>query len=250
MKTLGIIPARFASTRFPGKPLVDILGKSMIRRVYEQVGKAEKIEEVIVATDDKRIFDHVRSFGGAVLMTSPAHRSGTDRCAEVLRQLVSDADAASQYLVVNIQGDEPLIHPGQINQLVALMQENNAFSIGTLVRSLSDSTLAHNPDVVKVVKTKEGKALYFSRSLIPFIRGDRLSTTSFFRHLGLYAYRGDVLLKIAGLPPGMLEQQESLEQLRWLEYGYTIGVAETSFEAHGVDRPEDIRRIIKLLENH
>jgi 3-deoxy-manno-octulosonate cytidylyltransferase (CMP-KDO synthetase) len=250
MKTLGIIPARFASTRFPGKPLVDILGKSMIQRVYEQVQKAERIQKVVVATDDERIFRHVNEFGGEVIMTASDHRSGTDRCAEVLRQLSNERNSAEDYLVVNIQGDEPLIHPGQIDQLVQLMQENDSFSIGTLVKSVSDQKLAENPDVVKVVKTREGKALYFSRSPIPYIRGERLNTTVFFRHLGLYAYWGNVLLEIADLPAGMLEQQESLEQLRWLENDYTIGVVETSFEAHGVDRPEDVRRIIELLEKN
>ena len=244
MRTLGVIPARYASTRFPGKPLVSIAGKSMIQRVYEQASKATQIETCIVATDDKRIFDHVSAFGGQVAMTRLDHKSGTDRCAEVAA-IFADFD-----LVINIQGDEPFVNPTQIDQLVLSLKNNSAAEIATLAKQIQAHEELFNPNVVKVVFNKRNEALYFSRSTIPYLRGQDqeqwLSKGRFFKHLGLYGYRRSVLLAIAKLLPGRLEQLESLEQLRWLEEGYRIRIEETKVETIGIDSPEDLERTLKL----
>ena len=242
MKVLGVIPARYASSRFPGKPLVDIQGKTMIQRVYEQAMKAKSLSKVIVATDDERIFNHVKSFKGEVMMTSDVHQSGTDRCAEVINQLSSEAFDA----VVNIQGDEPFINPSQIDSVVEVLKKEQ-FMIATLVKRVHTEGVIHNPNIVKAVFSSEGKALYFSRSPIPYLRNiptdEWLSKGEFYKHIGLYAYKSSVLKEIALLPPSRLEQLESLEQLRWLENGYAIGIAETDLETIGIDTPEDLLKV-------
>lgn len=243
MKIIGIIPARYGSTRFPGKPLADINGKSMIRRVYEQAKKATTLSDVIVATDDARIFDHVKGFGGNVRMTSSAHQSGTSRCLEVVGQFKEDKPD----VILNIQGDEPFINPSQIEHL-AMLFENIEVQIATLIKKISTEEELLNPNVVKVVTTIDGKALYFSRSPIPYFRESeqqtRFDKTVFFKHIGIYAYRSEVLKRIVNLPAGNLESAEALEQLRWLEYGYNIHVAETNLESHAVDTPDDLSKFI------
>ncbi|MCC6410183.1 MAG: 3-deoxy-manno-octulosonate cytidylyltransferase [Saprospiraceae bacterium] len=239
---LGIIPARYASTRFPGKPLVDIAGKSMIRRVYEQARACNALDMVVVATDDERIRDHVEAFGGTVEMTAEYHSSGTDRCAEVAWRY---ADAS---LVINIQGDEPFIHPEQIGSLVQLMVDAPQFEIATLAKEISDPELLFNPNIVKVVFTTRQGAMYFSRQTIPYLRGfeqdEWLGKQTFYKHIGLYGFRRKALLEVASLPAGHYEQAESLEQLRWLENGYRIAVGVTPWESSGIDVPEDIARIL------
>jgi 3-deoxy-manno-octulosonate cytidylyltransferase (CMP-KDO synthetase) len=244
MQTIAIIPARYASTRFPGKPLVDIGGKTMIQRVVEQVRKAKSIDKLFVATDDERIFNHVSTFA-EVVMTDEALASGTDRCAQVLKRL---GLFTSDLTVVNVQGDEPFIQPEQINLLADFITQNTDFQIGTLAKRITDASLLFNPNIVKVVFTKDKKGLYFSRNPIPFVKGedreDWLLTNSFYKHIGVYAYRAETLLAIADLSPSQLEEAESLEQLRWLENGYTIGVAETQMETIGIDTPEDLNKVL------
>jgi 3-deoxy-manno-octulosonate cytidylyltransferase (CMP-KDO synthetase) len=241
MKILGIIPARFASSRFPGKPLVDIGGKSMIQRVYEQAKKCGHLTEVIVATDDTRIYDHVLNFGGAVIMTSPDHQSGTDRCAEVALQ-------HRQYnVIINIQGDEPFIDPEQITKLAACFNDPNT-QIATLIKKITTEQELFNANSPKVLVNKLSEAIYFSRSPLPHIRGkehaDWLNHYNYFKHIGIYGYRADVLQQITKLPVSSLEKAESLEQLRWIENGYRIKVAETELETHAVDTPEDLEKFI------
>lgn len=242
MKILGIIPARFASTRFPGKPLADIGGKSMIRRVYEQVSAASHVNQVIVATDDDRIFSHVQDFGGKVCMTRADHASGTDRCYEALTLQTELFD-----YVVNIQGDEPFIQPAQVDELCRIL--DGAVEIATLVKIIDSEDELFNPNVVKAVVTREGKALYFSRATIPFQRKPEkdqwLEKGKFYKHIGMYAYRCDILEKISRLKISDLEQAESLEQLRWLENGYSIHVSETNHESFGIDAPEDVAIALK-----
>ncbi len=240
MKIIGVIPSRYASTRFPGKPLADIGGIPMIRRVYEQAKKSTALSDVIVATDDQRIFDIVQSFGGKAMMTAATHQNGTERCAEVAR-----THSADYY--INIQGDEPFIHPDQINSLAALL--DGATELGTLIKKLTDATLLTNPNTMKVVFNKRMEALYFSRSCVPYVRdaapADWLQKHTFYKHIGIYAYRADVLQEITKLPLGTLEKTESLEQLRWLENGYTIKLAVTEHETIGIDAPEDVERALK-----
>ncbi|MDB5007375.1 MAG: kpsU [Mucilaginibacter sp.] len=237
MNILGIIPARFASTRFPGKPLVDIAGKSMIQRVYEQAKKCVHLSEVIVATDDTRIYDHVLKFGGEVIMTSPDHQSGTDRCAEVALQ-------HPQYnVIINIQGDEPYIDPEQIGKLATCF--NNADTqIATLIKKVQNEQELFNINSPKVVINKLSEAVYFSRSPLPHIRGQEqqkwLNYYTYFKHIGIYGYRADILQQITKLPVSSLEKAESLEQLRWIENGYRIKVAETELETYAIDTPEDL----------
>lgn len=240
MKVLGVIPARYESTRFPGKPLVDIQGKSMIARVYERCSSASSLDQVIVATDDTRIYDHVSSFGGEVMMTSDRHRSGTDRCAEVA------AEHSDAGIVVNIQGDEPFIDPAQIDQLVQLFDGPSGVDIATLAKKIDSEKPLLDPNIVKVVFNAEAQALYFSRSTIPFVRNlassQWLRHHDFYKHIGIYAFRNDVLQACAGLPQGRLEVMESLEQLRWLEAGYSIKVGLTVLETIGIDTPEDLEK--------
>jgi len=241
MQTLGIIPSRFASTRFPGKPLVDINGKTMIQRVYLQACKAKSLSKVIIATDDKRIFKHAQSFGGQAIMTKSNHQSGTDRCAEVAMRF-QDMEA-----IVNIQGDEPFINPVQIDLVVQQLKQNTALNIATLAKKITQSATIFNPNIVKVVFNQAGLAHYFSRSPIPFLRNiakeNWINSGVFYKHIGLYGYRKATLLDIAKLPLSILEQAESLEQLRWLENGYKIGIGLTDIETIGIDTPEDLAKI-------
>jgi 3-deoxy-manno-octulosonate cytidylyltransferase (CMP-KDO synthetase) len=242
----GIIPARFASTRFPGKPLVDIGGKSMIQRVYEQVSKV--LNDVYVATDDERIYNAVVAFGGKVIMTSDQHRSGTDRCYEAYTKLPAEFD-----VIINIQGDEPFIQPSQIEAL-KMCFEDETTQIATLVKPIAVSetdSLLFNPNSPKVVLDKNNCALYFSRSPIPYRRGakekDWASLHTYYKHIGIYAYRTQVLAEITSLEPSILEMVESLEQLRWLENGYKIKVGFTDVETVGIDTPEDLEKVKDLL---
>ncbi len=235
---LAVIPARWASTRFPGKPLANIAGKSMIQRVLEQVNQSGKVDRVVVATDDGRIFSHVRELGAEVMMTNPEHPSGTDRCAEVARHY-SEAQ-----IVLNVQGDEPFILPQQIDLLADTLLQNPNASIATLAKKIERADFLTNPNVVKVVFSEKVGAIYFSRHPIPFVRGVPpeywLEKQDFYKHIGLYGFRRDALMEIAGLSPTPLEIAESLEQLRWLEHGFRIAVGVTEWETLGVDTPEDL----------
>lgn len=247
-KVLAIIPARYASTRLPGKPLLDLGGKSMIQRVYEQVLKCSSIDDIIIATDDERISNEALNFGGKALMTAPHHQSGTERCGEILQLMANKFD-----IVVNIQGDEPFIQPEQIAE-VLMPFENDETQIATLIRSIRDSESISNPNVVKVTASKSGKALYFSRSPIPFIRDysaeNWLNEGRFYQHVGMYAYKASTLLEINQLPMSTLEKMEKLEQLRWLENDYSITVKETSHHNFGIDTPEDLEKAKQLIENN
>ncbi|MCF8257296.1 MAG: 3-deoxy-manno-octulosonate cytidylyltransferase [Flavobacteriales bacterium] len=242
---IGVIPARYASTRFPGKPLVDILGMSMVQRVQHQASQSERLSRVVVATDDERIYDHVKQYGGDVVMTSPHHASGTDRCAEVLAQLDGNFD-----VVVNIQGDEPFIHPKQIDLVVGLFDRPEV-GIGTLVKQIGNEADLHSDTVIKVVRDQSGRALYFSRNAIPHVRGalpsELLGRATFFKHIGIYAFRPEVLRTLATLPLSALESAEGLEQLRWLENGYDIHLAETGHESNSVDTPADLERMLREM---
>lgn len=238
MKILGIIPARYGSTRFPGKPLAMIGEKTMIRRTFEQVLKSS-LDEVVVATDDQRIFDEVLGFGGKAVMTRADHKSGTDRCREALDLVDGDFDA-----VVNIQGDEPFIDPKMIDQVAELIRRDD-ICLATLAKRITDPSMLDNPNVVKVVFDDHGDALYFSRHPLPFVRGCEfgqwLEKTDYYRHVGIYVYKADTLRAIAAMPMGRLEQAESLEQLRWLENGLRIRVAVTQCEdAVAIDTPQDL----------
>lgn len=238
MKSIAVIPARYASTRFPGKPLALLGGKPVLQHVYERALKATQIDEVCIATDDERILEAARGFGAKAVMTSAEHRSGTDRCAEVASAYPSDS------IIINIQGDEPFIDPEQIDQVAAPLLRKAPADISTLAVRLKDAEALHNPNVVKVVKSAAGQALYFSRSPIPHLRGvppeQWIENGVFFRHLGIYGFRRSVLLDVAQLPPGSYEQMESLEQLRWLEAGYRIQIGETRHQTVGIDTPEDL----------
>lgn len=248
MKFIGIIPARYASTRFPGKPLADMAGKPMIQRVYERV--AQSLDKVCVATDDRRIEEAVRAFGGNVVMTSDKHRSGTDRCFEAYTLVGDGYD-----VVVNIQGDEPFIHPEQIEALKACFDEEGT-QIATLVKPFRADddfeTTLFNPNSPKVVLNCRHEAMYFSRSIIPYVRGrhytEWLPNQTFYKHIGLYAYRAETLREITALPQSPLELAESLEQLRWLENGYRIKVGITEQETIGIDTPEDLAKAIEVLK--
>jgi 3-deoxy-manno-octulosonate cytidylyltransferase (CMP-KDO synthetase) len=245
MKILGIIPARFASTRFPGKPLADIAGKSMIQRVYEQSKKSSSLQMVIVATDDQRIVDHVRAFGGEAIMTSAAHPSGTDRCNQV----------AEQYpgfdICINIQGDEPLIDPKQID-LVAGCFSDDEVGLATLIKRISSTEELFNTNTPKVVINSEMEALYFSRNSIPFMRGaeqnEWLEHHAYYKHIGIYGYRRTILSEITKLEVSSLEKAEALEQLRWIENGYKIKAALTDSESHAVDTPDDLIKLLSHLK--
>jgi 3-deoxy-manno-octulosonate cytidylyltransferase (CMP-KDO synthetase) len=248
MEFMAIIPSRYASTRFPGKPLIDLAGKPMIQRVYEQVKKA--VSEVWVATDDARIFDVVQSFGGNVVMTSSLHRSGTDRCFEAYRKIGEKVD-----VVINIQGDEPFIQPEQIEELKNCF-DSQAVQLATLVKPFRKEEgidALFNPASPKVVIDNNFEALYFSRSVIPYVRdidqSHWLDHHVFYKHIGIYGYRTDILKEIVSLPQSMLEKAESLEQLRWIENGYRIRVGVTDIETIGIDTPQDMERALQFLEN-
>lgn len=241
MKTIAIIPARYASTRFPGKPLAILGGKPVIQRVYEQVTTV--LDEAYVATDDERIYNKVQEFGGRVVMTSPNHKSGTDRIEEAVQKIGTDAD-----IIINVQGDEPFIHPSQIEALIKCFDDPTT-QIATLGKPFdndADISLLDNPNSPKIVVDNNSFALYFSRSVIPFIRGVEhnqwLGKYPFLKHLGIYAYRTQVLHEITRLPQSSLELAESLEQLRWLQNGYRIRVGTTNIETVGIDTPEDLQR--------
>ena len=236
---IGIIPARYASTRFPGKPLADINGMSMIQRVYEQCKQSVMLTDVIIATDDERIYKHVMEFGGKAMMTDPHHQSGTDRCAEIVKSLNTD-------VVINIQGDEPFIHPEQIDLLCSAF-ESAEVHIATLVKMITSHEELFNHNNVKAVMNKNEEALFFSRAPIPYNRNfpesDWLKHSTYYKHIGIYGYRRETLLKIAALEKTNLEVTESLEQLRWLENGYRIYTRITKLESFGIDTPEDLSRI-------
>lgn len=243
MEFIAIIPARYASTRFPGKPLAMLQGKSVIQRVYEQVSRV--IANVCVATDDERISRAVEAFGGKAVMTSPNHQSGTDRIQEAVDIIGTKAD-----VVVNVQGDEPFIHPSQIETLCSLF-DHSATQIATLGKCFDSIEAAENPNSPKIVVDSEGFALYFSRSVIPFVRGrersEWLARYPFLKHLGIYAYRREVLGQVTSLPQSPLELAESLEQLRWLENGFRIRVGLTDVETVGIDTPDDLKRAEEFL---
>ena len=242
MKILGIIPARYASTRFPGKPLVMIAGKSMIQRVYEQALKADSLEKVIVATDDARILKHVIGFGGEAVMTADTHQSGTDRCGEAFLKAGSKFD-----YIINIQGDEPFIKPEVIDNLAHLLDFK--VEIATAVKKITNNEELFNPNVVKAVVTMRKQCLYFSRQTVPYLRGYEPETwlehSDFYKHIGIYAYRSDVLEQISHLPPSPLENAEKLEQLRWLGYGYKIYATVTDCESIGIDTPENLAYVLE-----
>ena len=245
MKFIAIIPARYASTRFPGKPLALLGGKPVIQRVYEQA--VSVLGQACVATDDDRILQTVEAFGGRAVMTSTAHRSGTDRIEEAARKLETDAD-----VIINIQGDEPFIQASQIETLCRLFDDPET-EIGTLGKRFESIEAAENPNSPKIVTDLRGYALYFSRSIIPFIRGEErgewLRHYPFLKHLGIYAYRREVLTAITQLPQSPLEIAESLEQLRWLQNGYRIKVGETDVETVGIDTPDDLQRAEEFLRS-
>ena len=241
----GIIPARFASSRFPGKPLADIRGKSMLQRVYEQASASTLLDTVVIATDDTRIFDHARSIGANVVMTAADHPSGTDRCWEALNQL----DPGYRY-VINIQGDEPFLDPNQIDELAAVLQDGTA-ELATQMIRIQSSELLFDRGEVKIILDQQQQALYFSRMPIPFIKGVDEKNWHlhfpYYRHVGMYAYRRDILEQITRLPVSSLEKAESLEQLRWLEHGFKIRCVETRYDSHCIDTPEDIEKVLTLL---
>lgn len=246
MKFIVIIPARYASTRFPGKPLIDMKGKPMIQRVYEQAKKV--LDDVWVATDDQRIFDAVNTFGGNVVMTSEDHKSGTDRCNEAYEKISKDFD-----VIINIQGDEPFIQPEQIKSLMNCFTSKD-IELATLVKPFKKEDgfeVLFNPSSPKVVINKKQEAVYFSRSIIPYIRDvhhtEWLDKHTFYKHIGMYAYRADVLKEITQLQQSGLEKAESLEQLRWIENGYKIKIGFTDFETVGIDTPEDMKKALELL---
>lgn len=244
MKFIAIIPARYASTRFPGKPLATLGGKSVIQRVYEQVSTV--LDDVYVATDDQRIFQAVEAFGGRAVMTSPNHKSGTDRIQEAITKIGGQWD-----VVVNVQGDEPFIQASQIKTVCECFEDPET-QIATLGKPFDDMDAVGNPNSPKIVVDNRHYAMYFSRSIIPFVRGQEkeswLQSYPFLKHLGLYAYRADVLAEITRLPQSSLELAESLEQLRWLQNGYRIKVGLTDVETVGIDTPEDLARAEQFLK--
>ncbi len=241
-RIIGVIPARYASSRFPGKALADLYGRPMVQHVVERAARATLLDEVLVATDDERIRDAVEHFGGKVCMTSPNHPSGTDRIAEAVRGLSCD-------LVVNIQGDEPLLDPAMVDLAVAPLANDASIPMGTLARPMGSAEAA-DPSKVKVVLDQQGFALYFSRSKIPHIREDvpPESASPYLLHVGLYVYRRETLLRLAGLPPTPLEQRERLEQLRALEHGVRIRVVVTDHQSFGVDTPADLERVRAMMD--
>ena len=238
--TVAVIPARYASTRIPGKALADIGGRPMVEHVYRRAAAARHVDAVIVATDDERIADVVRRFGGDVRLTSPTHPTGTDRLAEVAAALDCD-------LIVNVQGDEPLIEPESIYAAIEPFSSDATLQMSTICNRIPNAEEAGDPNVVKVVTARNGFALYFSRSPVPYRRGPLDEAAGPYKHIGLYVYRREFLLQVARLPPTPLERSESLEQLRVLEHGFSIKVVQTRHDSIGVDTPEDLERVRRLL---
>ncbi|MBL7918528.1 MAG: 3-deoxy-manno-octulosonate cytidylyltransferase [Bacteroidia bacterium] len=245
MSVIGIIPARYASTRFPGKPLVLIEGKTMLQRVVEQVKLAKGLDQVLVATDDERILNHCKEIKVDAVMTATEHQSGTDRCYEAYLLSKSKAN-----YIINIQGDEPFLHPDQITSLIAACDGTSEL-ITQMIKCTSYDTLFNNGEV-KIVLNKNNEALYFSRSVIPFIKNEAPENWhnkhTYYRHVGMYVYRADILAKISQLKVSDLEKAESLEQLRWLENGFKIKCVETKYDSHCIDTPEDIETVLKLMK--
>jgi len=243
MAKLGIIPARYASTRFPGKPLIDIDGKTMIQRVYEQACSASSLDKIVIATDDTRIIEEVQRFGGDYVLTRADHQSGTDRCAEVAAKITGFD------VIINIQGDEPYIDPVQINLLSSCFEDPDV-QLATLIKNIHDDDELFNPNIPKVVINSSQQAIYFSRQPIPFIRNEQeknwAAAHQFYKHIGIYGYTIDALLQITSLQPSSLELAESLEQLRWIENGFKIQTKITALETIAVDTPEDLEKIIRL----
>lgn len=245
MNVIGVIPARYDSSRFPGKPLVDIDGKSMIQRVYEQCSKSISLNKLTVATDDQRIAEHVKLFGGNVTLTSNKHQSGTDRCAEVA------VNYPEFDILINIQGDEPMIDPDQIDLLCKCF-ENPQASIATLVKKISSNDELFNENTPKVILNKNSEAILFSRTAIPFLRGKARETWieqyTFYKHIGIYGFKTETLKNLSDLPLSALESAEALEQLRWIENGYRIHVAITDKESQAIDTPEDLEKLLKWIK--
>lgn len=242
MNIIGIVPARFGSTRFPGKPLVDINGKSMIQRVYEQCIQASRLSKVVIATDDGKILNHILEFGGNAVLTSPQHQSGTDRCAEVIEKIgVEKWD-----VVINIQGDEPFIHPEQIDLLCSAFDDEET-KLATIVKKISSIDELFNHNNVKVILNKRKEAVYFSRTPIPYNRNfpeqDWLKYSAYYKHIGIYGYRTQTLMEVSKLAKTNLEITESLEQLRWIENGYIIRAEITNLESIAIDTPDDLLKI-------
>lgn len=246
MKVLGIIPARYGSSRFPGKPLIEIKGKSMIQRVYEQSLKSKLLDDVVVATDDERIFKHVNKIGGKAVMTSTDHQSGTDRCLEAFEKMGGNYD-----VIINIQGDEPFIDPAQITDIANCFNDKET-DIATLVKRVHHAEELFNPSMVKVVINNKDQAMYFSRSVIPYLHevpeDQWIQQYEFLEHVGIYGYTSKALKEITQIPISSLEVHEKLEQLRWLENGYIIKVAYTNVESEPIDTQEDLDRILKRLD--
>jgi 3-deoxy-manno-octulosonate cytidylyltransferase (CMP-KDO synthetase) len=240
-RSIVVIPARYGSSRLPGKPLARIAGRTMIEHVYRRAAASRSVSAVLVATDDRRVAEAVEAFGGEVRMTRASHRSGTERLAEVAESLTCD-------LVVNVQGDEPLMDPRMIDQAIAPLAADATLQMGTLRRAIADPAELASPHVVKVVVDCRDRALYFSRAAIPGRRDGSATLAGAFKHVGLYVYRREFLLRFAGLPATPLEQAELLEQLRALEHGYPVVAVETSFDSIGVDTPEDLERVRRLIE--
>jgi len=251
MKYIGIIPARYMSSRFPGKALFIIEGKTMIQRVYEQAKLSSVLSELYVATDDVSIQNHVKKFGGNVVMTSIDHSCGTERCMEAFNIINNEGKYSDDDIIINIQGDEPCINPKQID-IIASCFKNNEVKIATLVKKIDTTDDLLSPTVMKVICDKNKKAMYFSRSPIPYFRGleqtQWIQKHNYYQHIGIYAYKVGVLSEICKLPPSSLEKIESLEQLRWLENGYPIHIEFTEYASHSVDVPSDVEKIIKLLK--
>lgn len=247
IKATGIIPARYASTRFPGKPLIDLAGMSMLQRVYEKCKLSKNLSRIIIATDDERILTHAESFGAEVCMTSELHPSGTDRCAEVALKMNIDTD-----VIINIQGDEPLINPGQIDLLANCFVDPKT-QIATLIKVIDTEAVLFNPNTPKVILDTENFAIYFSRECIPHLRNKEksewLSMHTFYQHIGIYAYQKNVLQEITKLKPSILEKAESLEQLRWIEHQYKIKTAITDEETFAIDAPDDVEKVLQKLKN-
>ena len=244
MDAVGIIPARYGSTRFEGKLLADFCGKPVIQHTWENAKKSKSIDDLIVATDDKRIYNVAKGFGANVVYTSSAHKSGSDRLTEV-------AASIDAKIIVNIQADEPLLHPSMIDDVAGAILKDKTLVMATLCHKITNAALIQDPNVVKVVFDRNGLALYFSRSPIPYERmgsDDKLQIIDYYKHIGIYAYAKDFLFTFKSLPPSRLEKTEKLEQLRVLENGYRIKVIETKFDTIGIDTPEDLEKAVEIIK--